>query len=77
MDHWNEGGIPKMKGNFCRLCAVLDGAEDNEQQNIPNDNEWFTVVEQYGKMTGIVVRQLVDGAHYISQITRGYNKTVK
>lgn len=66
-----------MKGNFCSLCAVLDGAEDNEQQNIPNDNEWFTVVEQYGKMTRIVARQLVDGADHISQVTRGYKKTVR
>jgi len=65
-----------MKGNICGLCVVLDGAEDNEQQNIPNDNQWFTVVEQYSKMTRIVGGQFVDSSYYITQVAGSYSGIV-
>lgn len=51
-----KSGIPEMKSDFGSLTAVFDGAENHDQQDIPNNNDWLSVVEQNGNMTGVVVR---------------------
>jgi hypothetical protein len=63
---WYKGGIPEMKSDVSRLNIVAEGAENHEQQHIPYDDDWFTIVKQYGEMAGVVAWQFVDRAYNIS-----------